>query len=165
MAKGGASGCGLPVREVLSAVLRHDGVAFALAHNHPGGDPTPTDADRAATRRVSDAAASVGLRLADPRRGDGRQLAQCQRIALKISLRAAGRIRCLKPRARALEFGLSNGQCRETFDRWPDGFPVKPADVGDLERHPSHPPPAVAIAGCSSPPGRPPYRLAAQHHR
>ena len=65
VAKGGASGCGLPVREVLSAVLRHDGVAFALAHNHPGGDPIPTDADRAATRRVSDAAASVGLRLLD----------------------------------------------------------------------------------------------------
>ena len=65
VAKGGASGCGLPVREVLSAVLRHDGVAFALAHNHPGGDPIPTDADRAATLRVSDAAASVGLRLLD----------------------------------------------------------------------------------------------------
>lgn len=65
VAKGGASGCGLPVREVLSAVLRHDGVAFALAHNHPGGDPTPTDADRAATQRVSDAAAQVGLRFLD----------------------------------------------------------------------------------------------------
>lgn len=65
VAKGGASGCGLPVREVLSAVLRHDGVAFALAHNHPGGDPTPTDADRAATQRAADAAAHVGLRFLD----------------------------------------------------------------------------------------------------
>lgn len=65
VAKGGASGCGLPVREVLSAVLRHDGVAFALAHNHPGGDPTPTDADLDATQRVMDAAAHVGLRFLD----------------------------------------------------------------------------------------------------
>ncbi len=64
-AKGGASGCGLPVREVLSAVLRHDGVAFALAHNHPGGDPTPTDADRAATQRVVNGASQVGLRFLD----------------------------------------------------------------------------------------------------
>lgn len=53
---GGAGGCVLPVREVLSAVLRHDGVAFALPHNHPGGDPTPTNADRAATAQVADAA-------------------------------------------------------------------------------------------------------------
>ena len=30
----------VPVREVLNAVLRHDGRAFALAHNHPGGDPS-----------------------------------------------------------------------------------------------------------------------------
>ena len=65
VAKGGASGCGVPVREVLSAVLRHDGVAFALAHNHPGGDPNPTDADRAATQRVADAAGHVGLRFLD----------------------------------------------------------------------------------------------------
>ena len=41
------------------------GVTFALAHNHPGGDPTPTDADRAATLRVTDAAAHVGLRFLD----------------------------------------------------------------------------------------------------
>lgn len=65
VALGGANGCGLPVREVLSAVLRHDGIAFALAHNHPGGDPTPTDADRAATHRVTEAAAHVGLRFLD----------------------------------------------------------------------------------------------------
>ena len=62
---GAASTCAVPVREVLSAVLRHDGVAFALAHNHPGGDPTPTGADREATERVADAAAQVGLRFLD----------------------------------------------------------------------------------------------------
>lgn len=65
VAKGGARSCALPVREVLSAALRHDGVAFALAHNHPGGDPTPTEADGAATLRVADAAAQVGLRFLD----------------------------------------------------------------------------------------------------
>lgn len=31
----------LPVREILNAVLRNDGRAFAVAHNHPSGDPTP----------------------------------------------------------------------------------------------------------------------------
>ena len=29
----------MPVREILNAVLRHDGRAFAIAHNHPSGDP------------------------------------------------------------------------------------------------------------------------------
>lgn len=65
VAVGSSMECGLPVREVLSAVLRHDGVAFALAHNHPGGDPTPTATDRRATQRVADAATQVGLRFLD----------------------------------------------------------------------------------------------------
>jgi DNA repair protein RadC len=55
----------LPVREVLHAVLRCDGVAFALAHNHPAGDPSPSPEDLAATRRIQEAAPLVGLRLVD----------------------------------------------------------------------------------------------------
>jgi DNA repair protein RadC len=52
----------VPVREVLNAVLRHDGRAFALAHNHPGGDPEPSDADQRATSDVAAAARVAGLR-------------------------------------------------------------------------------------------------------
>ena len=52
----------VPVREVLNAVLRHDGRAFALAHNHPGGDPEPSDADRLATADIVAAARLAGLR-------------------------------------------------------------------------------------------------------
>lgn len=52
----------IPVREILNAVLRRDGRAFAVAHNHPCGDPEPSDADVAATRRVAQAAGVVGLR-------------------------------------------------------------------------------------------------------
>ncbi len=52
----------LPVREILNAVLRHDGRAFALAHNHPSGDPEPSDADRQATAEVQGAAGTVGVR-------------------------------------------------------------------------------------------------------
>lgn len=51
-----------PVREVLNAVLRHDGRAFALAHNHPSGDPEPSDADRRATTDLQAAAGVAGLR-------------------------------------------------------------------------------------------------------
>lgn len=52
----------LPVREILNAVLRHDGRSFALAHNHPGGDPEPSNADRRVTRDISAAAKVAGLR-------------------------------------------------------------------------------------------------------
>ncbi|MBA3340117.1 MAG: DNA repair protein RadC [Geodermatophilaceae bacterium] len=52
----------VPVREILNAVLRHDGRAFALAHNHPSGDPEPSEADRRATAEVQAAAKIAGLR-------------------------------------------------------------------------------------------------------
>jgi DNA repair protein RadC len=55
----------LPVRDILNAVLRHDGRAFAVAHNHPSGDPTPSEADRRATAELSAAANVVGLRFLD----------------------------------------------------------------------------------------------------
>lgn len=52
----------VPVREILNAVLRHDGRAFALAHNHPSGDAEPSDADRRATDQVRQAARVAGVR-------------------------------------------------------------------------------------------------------
>lgn len=52
----------VPVREILNAVLRHDGRAFAIAHNHPSGNPEPSEADHQATAAVRDAARVVGLR-------------------------------------------------------------------------------------------------------
>jgi DNA repair protein RadC len=55
----------LPVREVLNAVLRNDGTAFALAHNHPSGDLTPSPQDLHSTEAVALAAPIVGLRFLD----------------------------------------------------------------------------------------------------
>jgi DNA repair protein RadC len=52
----------VPVREILNAVLRHDGRAFALAHNHPSGELEPSQADRCATEDVRAAAKVTGLR-------------------------------------------------------------------------------------------------------
>ena len=65
VAAGGLDSSPLPVREVLHAVLRYDGKAFALAHNHPSGDPTPSIADRNATVAVGRAADTIGLRFLD----------------------------------------------------------------------------------------------------
>lgn len=52
----------MPVREILNAVLRHDGRAFAIAHNHPGGTTDASDADQRATNDLKAAARVVGLR-------------------------------------------------------------------------------------------------------
>jgi DNA repair protein RadC len=50
------------VREVLNAVLVNDGKAFAVAHNHPGGDARPSESDIAVTAQVAIASKTVGLR-------------------------------------------------------------------------------------------------------
>lgn len=65
LTRGGADGCLIPVRDVLSAVLRNDGVAFALAHNHPSGVVSPSHEDILATRRIEDGAEAAGLRFVD----------------------------------------------------------------------------------------------------
>jgi DNA repair protein RadC len=62
ISEGSADRALVPVREILSAVLRHDGRAFALVHNHPSGDPTPSEQDKVATDQVDRGATTLGLR-------------------------------------------------------------------------------------------------------
>lgn len=62
LSEGSADRSLLPVREAAVAVLRRDGKAFALAHNHPSGDPKPSHDDIQATLRVWQAANALGLR-------------------------------------------------------------------------------------------------------
>jgi DNA repair protein RadC len=61
LTEGSADECLLPVRELLTAVLLHDGSSFAVAHNHPSGDVTPSQADLAVTASLTQAAQAVGL--------------------------------------------------------------------------------------------------------
>ncbi|MGH2987638.1 MAG: JAB domain-containing protein [Solirubrobacterales bacterium] len=65
VAEGWSDRSPVPVREILGAVLRNDGVAFGLAHNHPSGDSGPSLADLRATGEVERAANAAGLRLLD----------------------------------------------------------------------------------------------------
>lgn len=65
VAEGAVDRVAVPVREILNTVLRHDGRAFALVHNHPSGGADPSPADRAATAVVRAAADTVGLRFLD----------------------------------------------------------------------------------------------------
>lgn len=65
VAEGAIDQVAVPVREILNTVLRHDGRAFALAHNHPSGDPSPSIDDRRASTLLIEAARTVGLRFLD----------------------------------------------------------------------------------------------------
>jgi DNA repair protein RadC len=62
VAEGAVDRAPVPVREILNAVLRHDGRAFAIAHNHPSGSADPSDSDLRANEAVKAAATVVGLR-------------------------------------------------------------------------------------------------------
>ncbi|MDH3262750.1 MAG: DNA repair protein RadC [Paracoccaceae bacterium] len=52
-------------REVVKRALELNASALILVHNHPSGDPTPSEADIAMTFRIRDAAEALGLALHD----------------------------------------------------------------------------------------------------
>ena len=52
-------------REVVKRALELNASALILVHNHPSGDPTPSDADLAMTHQVQDACQTLGLTLHD----------------------------------------------------------------------------------------------------
>ena len=65
VATGSAHAATFSVRALLSRVLVLGASAFALAHQHPGGDPAPSAADVEMTGRVVSAVEQVGLRMLD----------------------------------------------------------------------------------------------------
>ncbi|MDG6773886.1 DNA repair protein RadC [Thiomicrorhabdus sp. ZW0627] len=52
-------------REVLKAVLDHHAAAVILTHNHPSGDPAPSQSDLNLTRTLSEALALIDVRCLD----------------------------------------------------------------------------------------------------
>lgn len=45
--------------------LFHDSRRLLIAHNHPSGDPTPSAADRRATRQLAEVMRLIGIDLVD----------------------------------------------------------------------------------------------------
>jgi DNA repair protein RadC len=52
-------------REIFRPALIHSAYAIIVAHNHPSGDPTPSEADRRLTRRLKEAAELLKIPLLD----------------------------------------------------------------------------------------------------
>lgn len=55
----------LPIREIAADALAFGAVAVVMAHNHPSGDPTPSIADKEATRLLARALEVLEVRLVD----------------------------------------------------------------------------------------------------
>ncbi|MCG3826655.1 RadC family protein [Photobacterium damselae] len=52
-------------REVVKLALDHNAAAVIFAHNHPSGDPTPSNADQRMTQKLKEALALIDVRVLD----------------------------------------------------------------------------------------------------
>ena len=52
-------------RELFIEALNCGAVSIVLLHNHPSGDPTPSESDILLTKRIKDAGDLIGITLLD----------------------------------------------------------------------------------------------------
>jgi DNA repair protein RadC len=52
-------------REIFIEALKYRGTSVILLHNHPSGDPTPSNDDCLFTKRVAEAGKMIGISLLD----------------------------------------------------------------------------------------------------
>ncbi len=62
---GTANSCPVHPREVLLPGVHLSAGAFVIAHNHPSGDPSPSDQDRSLTERMRKAGELIGIECLD----------------------------------------------------------------------------------------------------
>ena len=65
VAQGGVNACPVDPREVFHAAICHKAAALVLVHNHPSGDPSPSDSDLQLTRQLLQGARLLCLRILD----------------------------------------------------------------------------------------------------
>lgn len=62
---GDEEGADFPLRSIIADAAAHGSAGIVLAHNHPSGDPAPSDADCRATRRLASAAEALDCAVLD----------------------------------------------------------------------------------------------------
>ena len=65
LGEGTVNAASITVKKVVEEAVTANATAVILAHNHPGGLPLPSRDDRAATEKVAQALALIGVRLLD----------------------------------------------------------------------------------------------------
>ena len=62
---GQESGAAFPLRDIIADAAMHRSAGIVLAHNHPSGDPRPSESDCRATRRLAAAADAMDCTVLD----------------------------------------------------------------------------------------------------
>jgi DNA repair protein RadC len=62
---GDRDGADFPLKAIIADALTHRSAGIVLAHNHPSGDPRPSDSDFRVTRRLALAAEAIDCALLD----------------------------------------------------------------------------------------------------
>jgi len=62
---GGETATAFPLRDIIADAAAHGSAGIVLAHNHPSGDPRPSDSDCRATRRLASAAEALDCTILD----------------------------------------------------------------------------------------------------
>jgi DNA repair protein RadC len=63
--QGDESGAVFPLRDIIADAAAHGSSGLVLAHNHPSGDPRPSDSDCRSTRRLAVAAEALDCAVLD----------------------------------------------------------------------------------------------------
>jgi DNA repair protein RadC len=62
---GDRDGADFPLKAIIADALTHRSAGIVLAHNHPSGDPRPSNSDFRVTRRLALAAEAIDCALLD----------------------------------------------------------------------------------------------------
>lgn len=62
---GGHDALSVAVGQIIRETCAHGTCRLVIAHNHPSGHPTPSYADRVATRRLAEVMRALGIELVD----------------------------------------------------------------------------------------------------
>ncbi|MCI7766746.1 MAG: hypothetical protein MSJ26_02035 [Oscillospiraceae bacterium] len=65
ISRGSSAYTSVELRKIMSAAIDSNCSMAALAHNHPGGEPKPSDEDIAVTRRINELLRAIDIRLMD----------------------------------------------------------------------------------------------------
>jgi DNA repair protein RadC len=79
---GDQAGAAFPLRDIIADAAQHRSAGIVLAHNHPGGDPRPSDSDCRATRRLATVAEAMNCAVLDHLVFAGRECASFRRMGL-----------------------------------------------------------------------------------
>jgi DNA repair protein RadC len=78
--EGDETGVHFPLRSIIIDAAQHHSAGIILAHNHPSGDPCPSDSDCRATRRLASAAEAIDCTVLDHLVFAGAECASLRRL-------------------------------------------------------------------------------------